>query len=1142
MAVNDKTVFDSGTTVPKSSKTVLESGAALLDGGTTVQEATLFDAEGRSEITVKENAAIQKGDTILDTYRVETDAIEGGMGSVWRVHHTGWNVDLAMKRPQPKCFSTGKSKADFIHECEAWINLGLHPNIVSCCYVREIGGTPTIFSEWMAGGNLESAIESSALYGGTEDERQARLLDIAIQFARGLHYAHEAGLIHQDVKPDNVLLTKEGKAKVADFGLAKARAVLTMLEGSPAMNEAVEGGKTMLSPSGGYTPAYCSMEQMDGRVLTRRTDIYSWAVSVMEMYVGSRPWANGVVAGLNCRSYFENTRIPIPEALKALLAQCLESEQENRPRDFSEIEAQLHAIYEVETGSGYPRPLPKAAADTADSLNNRALSMLDLGKPEEAESCLKQALAKDAANSDAIYNHALFSWMNGRTDDRAAILAVSAIDLPERRETYRARLEQLRGDGGTLPAGEGASRGIFDNGLVVCFNPRDKSAFLLGADMLAGQMRQYKVIHLVNGNFSRVAAMPAEPFWATVSADGMWLCVLMRGEVGLYDIEQGKFSKHVAYTKNDILSACAATDGRGFYQGRTDGLYYYDFAKEGMQRLYASSAYCTRVTQSPNGTLLAWHCRRDRDYDIQVFDIHTKSILMTVESHGRPFLAFSADGRRLYVGEEEGVFSVYNIKDNSVFFRCVLNDGVRFMCAAPGDRYVLTAHVHDCIRVWDMERRICLRSYDGFDGLPFPIYGKDGALRIAALNSRGKYREYPIPQMIGKPAWELSVIADTATQLARGDRFAQAILAAEAAFAAGNYALALERLKEARAVPGRRSEPRCLALSQKLSPYFRRGRLLDVILLRRMPQIAGADLSKDGRFMLDRRTLAVWSVQNGNAVISEQVANRYKAAALIGGDRVAYCYKQGEKEELAVDLYRLPDSERTYSGLVCRGNGVSGVALGIVASPDCENFVISFPGFWRNRYVAVNGSGETLGVYPPPLRWWVVSGMPDVLPDSAAFANATGVWRLAGGKRLLKWSKIPDIQGRVFKLMEFRVTANENEKLAALVSVGHALLRKEKLQHLVDAQNNRLFLFSLKTGKLLRSVRLPKGVYAAHHGGYLTCVQDGGVLLYDIAAFRESDNPEPIRIPVVTEGGSFSTDMLHMFASSSVYFLDWELL
>lgn len=145
------------------------------------------------------NERIRKGDMILETYKVESDAIDGGMGSVWRVHHQSWNTDLAMKRPQPRFFAEGSAsrKEDFIAECENWINLGLHPNIVSCYYVREIGGVPTIFSEWMDGGSLKDAIKTGKLYEGTDAEVHERILDIAIQTARGLQYSHEQGLIHQ---------------------------------------------------------------------------------------------------------------------------------------------------------------------------------------------------------------------------------------------------------------------------------------------------------------------------------------------------------------------------------------------------------------------------------------------------------------------------------------------------------------------------------------------------------------------------------------------------------------------------------------------------------------------------------------------------------------------------------------------------------------------------------------------------------------------------------------------------------------------------------------------------------------------------------------------------------------------------------
>ena len=370
---------------------------------------------------VTDEADPRPGDVLLGIYRVESEAIRGGMGAVWRVHHTGWDVDLAMKRPHREAFRTEAQKQGFIDECNNWINLGLHPNVVSCYYVREIEGIPTIFSEWMAKGSLESHIKDGTLYDGTREEVWERLLDIAIQFARGLHYAHENDLIHQDVKPDNLLLTEDWTAKVSDFGLAKARTMLTFLGGTATVPE-FDTDATMVSPGGGRTPAYCSPEQAAAQLLTRRTDLYSWAVSVLEMYLGSKPWAHGreltgPLVGSVCREYFDMcVERPIPKALQELLARCMKMNPEDRPKDFAVVEEELCKIYQTETGADYLRPAPKAAADTADSLNNYAVSFLDIGKEAEAVELLTKVA--EQRHFEGTINLALYKWRAGQYTDR----------------------------------------------------------------------------------------------------------------------------------------------------------------------------------------------------------------------------------------------------------------------------------------------------------------------------------------------------------------------------------------------------------------------------------------------------------------------------------------------------------------------------------------------------------------------------------------------------------------------------------------------------------------------------------------------------------------------------------------------------
>jgi tetratricopeptide (TPR) repeat protein len=386
-------------------------------------------------------ARIEKGDLLLDTYRVETDPIRGGMGVVWRVRHSGWDVDLALKRPKPNLFQTETQKSAFVHECEAWIDLGLHPLIVSCYYVRELGGVPSIFSEWMDGGSLSGWIKGGRLYEGDEGAVIKRVLEIALQFARGLDYAHGRGLIHQDVKPDNLLLSSDGVAKVADFGIARARAALTQLDISSS------GTGTIFSASGAYTPAYCSMEQLNGETLTRRTDIYSWAASVLEMFLGERLWPLGTVVAEALDDYLAmDMRVPMPSGIIDLLRHCLNADPDRRPHDCKEIDAALTDIYQGVVGLAYPPAETSAATDTPDTLNNRALSFLDLKKPKEAEACWEKALAADPGHAESLFNRALFLWRDCRGDDFQALMAMDSATDKAKAAYFRGIIHLERGD------------------------------------------------------------------------------------------------------------------------------------------------------------------------------------------------------------------------------------------------------------------------------------------------------------------------------------------------------------------------------------------------------------------------------------------------------------------------------------------------------------------------------------------------------------------------------------------------------------------------------------------------------------------------------------------------------------------------
>jgi serine/threonine protein kinase len=373
------------------------------------------------------------GDVILDLYEIKDIHEGGGMGLVYRVHHRGWHMDLAVKSPRAEFFRTERQKENFIHECETWISLGLHPHVASCFYVRNLGNIPRIFAEYVEGGTLKDWIETGKLYEGGPEGALKRILDIAIQIAWGLQFAHERGLIHQDVKPANILMTPNGTAKVTDFGLTNARATAGE---SPASG----GQRSILASSGGMTPAYCSPEQAENYAkrasgvttdslakLTRRTDIWSWAVVALELFIGEVCWQSGAAAPVVLDQYQELKRDGLPEIpadLHKLLSECFRTDPDLRPRGFSDVAGRLLQIYLSVTGENYWRQHPAVAELMADGLNNRAVSLLDLGKHAEAEALLNETLQKHPGHPQATYNLGLIRWRAARGTDADLLAAL----------------------------------------------------------------------------------------------------------------------------------------------------------------------------------------------------------------------------------------------------------------------------------------------------------------------------------------------------------------------------------------------------------------------------------------------------------------------------------------------------------------------------------------------------------------------------------------------------------------------------------------------------------------------------------------------------------------------------------------------
>ena len=800
---------------------------------------------------------IRQGEELLETYRVESEAIEGGMGSVWRVRHKSWQMELAMKRPREEFFQSAAQKEDFTAECKAWIELGLHPNIVSCYYVREIDGVPSIFSEWMDKGSLKDQIDSASLYTGSEAELTERLLDIAIQLARGLHYAHERGLVHQDVKPHNVLLCGDWDAKLADFGIARAKAKL----GSASENARFPEG-TAVAAAGVYTLAYCSPEQMAGKDLSRRTDIYSWAVTVMEMYKGERLWASGEAAGLNCGKYLSELRVPLPAGMEALLRRCLAQNEAERPVDFAAVEQELLNIYRREIGAVYPRSRSKAAADTADSLNNRALSFLDLGQEQTAEALWDRAVAADPGNVRAAYNRALFLWRRGRLTDASAVAAVKAAAgyrsdqdayacllrlylesgnpcadatdcyaalqkeealnrenraLPElaadffRRGTQHpltANINAMVSSGGVTAAWEESSRALH-----LCRDER-RDGLRLNVQIMAG----IRSSHMALDGSGRVLALALQ--------DENLLFVMdtaERRELARFKPQAESFVNAVALSDNAQLLAYGMANATVCLSELRGELLWSKKELRVPGRLSA-----LRFDES--GELLAVGYSAlvkaaNRDLDVHIFRVSTGELLTTlVLKDACRDLRFSPDGKGIYVwsGEE---LSCWEVDSGEKLF-AFAPDTVKADASAMSEsgRYLLIGRDASVTELWDSAERRCLRTVK----LPaLPVEGEltHGEIRAVGFDrdsilisgDNGLWR-YPLLTNRPRAAWLLSGIADYKKADAAQSAF-EALLEEAKAAAEKDPAAALEKIGEARKTKGFENDVR--ALDAKWAVYER---------------------------------------------------------------------------------------------------------------------------------------------------------------------------------------------------------------------------------------------------------------------------------------------------------------------------------
>jgi TolB-like protein/tRNA A-37 threonylcarbamoyl transferase component Bud32/Flp pilus assembly protein TadD len=274
---------------------------------------------------------------------------EGGMGVVYRAEDSELGREVALKLLPAEMADNPKRLERFRREAKAVAAIN-HPNIVTIHSIESVETTHFLTMELVEGESLDHIIPPGGM-------PLAKVFEIAVPLADALSSAHEQGIVHRDLKPANVMVTGENRIKVLDFGLAK---LIEDPEASDLEATAFPTQATELTAEGMVmgTAPYMSPEQVEGRAMDHRTDIFSLGIVLYEMATGRRPFAGDTSAALVSSILRDSpptvTEIneSLPRHLARIIQHCLEKDPEARYQSAKDVRNELKSLRrEVDSGT-----------------------------------------------------------------------------------------------------------------------------------------------------------------------------------------------------------------------------------------------------------------------------------------------------------------------------------------------------------------------------------------------------------------------------------------------------------------------------------------------------------------------------------------------------------------------------------------------------------------------------------------------------------------------------------------------------------------------------------------------------------------------------------------------------------------------
>jgi hypothetical protein len=291
---------------------------------------------------------------LMGPYELLAPIGAGGMGEVFRARDTRLNRDVAIK-VLPKDFAADPDRLRrFEQEAKTLAALN-HPNVLTIHDAGVHEGAPYLVSELLEGQTLRGELNCGAL-----GVRKAT--EYALQIAQGLAAAHGKGVTHRDLKPENIFVTKDGRVKILDFGLAKlaeqrkAESRKQADAEAPTVTQDTEPGRVI------GTPSYMSPEQVRGEAADHRTDIFAFGCVFYEMLGGTRVFRRDTpIESMNAVLKEQPPELSasnpnIPPALERILRRCLEKSPDRRFQSASDLAFAIEAISGTGTTTSLVRP------------------------------------------------------------------------------------------------------------------------------------------------------------------------------------------------------------------------------------------------------------------------------------------------------------------------------------------------------------------------------------------------------------------------------------------------------------------------------------------------------------------------------------------------------------------------------------------------------------------------------------------------------------------------------------------------------------------------------------------------------------------------------------------------------------------